>query len=146
MCDRRAGCHPRGYPADLPRRTDSANAFPVDDYRFAALFGKCLYLEGRGRPTTDLFEEKSQILLDPLEENTKLRFGAHVRRVARGQRGTVIGKAKHSMTFAQQRAREPTLLLEGIPSGVKVMRSTRPSRARMPGTCSAFRHSFIVNV
>jgi hypothetical protein len=45
--------------ADLPRPTDSANAFRPDVYRFAALFGECLDLERRGRPTADFFEEKS---------------------------------------------------------------------------------------
>jgi hypothetical protein len=53
-CD--IGCR---TPAYLPRPTDSANAFRTDDHRLAALFGEGLDLERRGRPTADLFEEKS---------------------------------------------------------------------------------------
>jgi hypothetical protein len=46
------------HPGDLPRPTDSANAFRADGYRLTTLFGECLYFEWRGRPAADLLEEE----------------------------------------------------------------------------------------
>src|SRR5580693_281354 len=103
----------RQHPADLPRPTGSANASRAGDDRLAVLFSESLDFERRGRPTADLLEEKIQVLLDPVQETAKIGLGAHIRRVTRRERGTVIGETEHAMTFAQQGAGEPTLLLEG---------------------------------
>jgi len=68
-----------------------------------------LDLEWRSRLTTDLLGEKSQILLDPLQEGAQVSFIAHIRRVARRERRTVISETENPITSAQQRPGETTL-------------------------------------
>jgi hypothetical protein len=136
---------PNQTPTRLRGAIGSRDAFGGTALRRGRSFGERLDFERRRCTAAKLPGEKIEILLDPAQERVQVRLVAHIGGIAGRERGAVKGEAEDAMTPRSSARVSRRCSSKEMPSGVSVMRSTRWSRARMPGTCSALRRSFIVN-